>query len=209
MKTKRLLFLVMAICLASGVKAQFYDEADDIYYYVEDHHEYEEIKSTQDSYFDFFLGRKMYLPTFTTTKTGKIIKEPREGDSRLVMVFNFDGKKAADLTGVYRGWDIPTIKKILLQSPSYYEDEVETTDYNLIYSSSSYKEIKNSWKSASTNSSWTVYKKGSELFVFSPDRNTLILDTSINHNGIIYYKRVDKSFFKVGRSRTPSNTMHE
>lgn len=34
MKTKRFLFLVMAICLASGVKAQFYDSADDIYYYV-------------------------------------------------------------------------------------------------------------------------------------------------------------------------------
>ena len=35
MKAKRLLFLVMAICLASGVKAQFYDSADDIYYYLE------------------------------------------------------------------------------------------------------------------------------------------------------------------------------
>ena len=35
MKAKRLFFLVMAICLASGVKAQFYDSADDIYYYVE------------------------------------------------------------------------------------------------------------------------------------------------------------------------------
>ena len=34
MKAKRLLFLVMAICLASGVKAQFYDSADDIYFYV-------------------------------------------------------------------------------------------------------------------------------------------------------------------------------
>lgn len=34
MKAKRLLLLVMAICLASGVKAQFYDEPDDIYYYV-------------------------------------------------------------------------------------------------------------------------------------------------------------------------------
>ena len=35
MKAKRLLFLVMAICLASGVKAQFYDGPDDICYYVE------------------------------------------------------------------------------------------------------------------------------------------------------------------------------
>lgn len=34
MKAKRLLFLVMAICLASGVKAQFYDGPEDIYFYV-------------------------------------------------------------------------------------------------------------------------------------------------------------------------------
>ena len=34
MKAKRLLFLVIAICLASGVRAQFYDGPDDIYFYV-------------------------------------------------------------------------------------------------------------------------------------------------------------------------------
>lgn len=34
MKAKRLSFLVMAMCLASGVKAQFYDSADDIYFYL-------------------------------------------------------------------------------------------------------------------------------------------------------------------------------
>ena len=34
MKAKRLLFLVMAICLASGVKAQFYDGHSDIYFYI-------------------------------------------------------------------------------------------------------------------------------------------------------------------------------
>ena len=32
MKAKRLFFLVMAICLASGVRAQFYD--DDVYFYA-------------------------------------------------------------------------------------------------------------------------------------------------------------------------------
>ena len=34
MKGFRFLLLAMAICLASGVKAQFYDGPDDIYYYV-------------------------------------------------------------------------------------------------------------------------------------------------------------------------------
>lgn len=34
MKAKGLLFIVMALCLASGVRAQFYDGPNDIYYYV-------------------------------------------------------------------------------------------------------------------------------------------------------------------------------
>lgn len=34
MKAKGLLFIVMALCLTSGVRAQFYDGPNDIYYYV-------------------------------------------------------------------------------------------------------------------------------------------------------------------------------
>ena len=206
MKTKRLLFLVMAICLANGVKAQFYDSADDICYYVEEYYELEEIKSTQDSYYDVFSGRKMYLPSFTTEKTGKILKRENNG---MAMVFNFDGMKAAIL---FRG-SLSIIKDYLKESSSYCEDKVETTDYDYKYSSTSYKEkvrdTGNEWKAHSTSSSWTVYEKGSNTLIFSPDRNTLIEDTPGLLNTITYYKRVDKSYFKVGRSRTPNSTMHE
>ena len=180
MKAKRLLFLVMAICLASGVKAQYYDSADDIYYYVE----YEDGEYKSD-----------------------------------VKVFNFDGRKAC----VWNS-SVSSLKSTFKDSPSYYEDKVETTEYELRYrSSNTYMEGEDDDKKS--------YKK----YTFSYDRNIL---TYINHYGTPHYnmprppsspwglwtpgewitiwhndktiyKRVDKSYFKVGRSRTPSSTMHE
>lgn len=213
MKVKRLLFLVMAICLASGVKAQFYDEADDIYYYVEEYSEQKEIKSEQNSYYDPILGQRFYMPGFTTTETGKILKKETNESNKGVLIFNFDGKRAAELTNSgWKGFGISSIKADLQNSPSYYEDKVETTDYDLQYSSSSYKDIvrgtDDEWKAHSTSSSWTVYKRGSTTaFIFSPDRSTLILHKP--SSDLYYYKRVDKSYFKLGRSRTPSSTMYE
>lgn len=185
MKAKRLLFLVMAICLASGVKAQFYDSADDIYYYVE--YKNGEYKS--------------------------------DGD---VMIFNFDGQKAC----VWKT-SVRTVKSNLQESPSFYEDKVEITEYELKYRSSNiYMEGED------------AENKSHKKYIFSSDRSAL---TYINHYGMPHfdvpplqinpnpyelgretgkwitiwhndkttYKRVDKSFFKVGRSRTPNNTMHE
>ena len=209
MKAKRLLFLVMAICLASGVKAQFYDEADDIYYYVMEYSECEEQKAIYDR--DPYLGITSPLPRYV--KTGKIEKKYIENNKN-VLIFNFDGVQAAELTNSWNGKSVSDIKQDLQKSSSYYEDKVETIDYDLQYSSSSYKDIvrgtKEEWKAHSTSSSWTIYKKGnSAIYIFSPDRNTLILHSVGNPYAIWYHKRVDKSYFKIGRSRTPSSTMHE
>ena len=188
MKTKRFLFLVMAICLASGVKAQYYDSADDIYYYVE--YEDGEYKSN-------------------------------------VKVFNFDGRKAC----VWNS-SVSSLKSTFKDNPNYYEDKVETTEYELRYRSS------NTYMEGEDDD-----EKSHKKYTFSSDRNTLTL---INHvgqqifhpapvtpggygvNGIplppiigmpyfttewhdekTIYKKVDKSYFKVGRSRTPSSTMYE
>lgn len=57
MKLKKVLFLAMAICLASGVKAQFYDGANDIYYYVG----YENGSYTNSVLIFNFDGRKACL----------------------------------------------------------------------------------------------------------------------------------------------------
>jgi hypothetical protein len=119
MKELRFLLLSMAICLASGVKAQFYDSADDIYYYVESYTEVEE--KTQV----YWNG----MPTARWEKTGKVRKENANEGSESVMIFNFDGMKAAELTGYLGGEKIYDVKKRMQENPSYYEDKVETTDY--------------------------------------------------------------------------------
>ena len=185
MKESRFLLLGLVICLASGVKAQFYDNADEICYYVEDYCETEEIRQV------YWQG----MPTLNWEKTGKITKDyPKEGSEKVV-IMNFDGMKAAALAGGgYDGEDIYTIKRRLQESPSYYEDKVETTEYNWKYSSSS---------------SGVTYQQGSYSRIFSRDKSTMIQDNGSNYRWKRHYKRVDKSYFRVGRSRTPSSTMHE
>lgn len=155
MKAKRLLFLVMAICLASGVKAQFYDNADEIYFYVEDNNE------TNDKF---------------------------------ILVFNFDGLKACVWSTL-----MSYMKDYLKGNPNKYEDLVEETEYELRYTSN------NTYKVNNGNGNY-------ESFLFSGDRNSLLYYhhySDSKHDYKKKYTRVDKSFFKVGRSRTPSGTMYE
>lgn len=189
MKGFRLLLLVLAICLASGVKAQFYDGPDDIYYYVRTYTESEETALE----FVPFVGPQR-------KKTGKIIKhDVSEGDAD-VLIFNFDGKKAVELTNLI-GARIHDVKQNISKNPNFYEEKVETTDYDWNYVSSSSKGIVYMPSSSSLRRGY---------FSFSKDRSILVNETSwAGASTWAYYKRVDKSFFKVGRSRTPSNSLHE
>ena len=111
-----------------------------------------------------------------------------------VYIYNFDGMTAAELAGGWNGEDIYIVKRRLQESPSYYEDKVETTEYR--------------WKYV-PSSSGVVYQNGSYKRIFSHDRSKLIQDNGPDCRFKKYYKRVDKSYFKVGRSRTPSSTLHE
>lgn len=194
MKAKRLLLLVMAICLASVAKAQFYDGPDDIFYYVEDYYEYE------DYYWDMYPGTT--IPK-SPHYTGQIKTKKTDIDKATVLIFNFDGLKAAELTETYKGKHISWIKAAIANNPNCYEDKIETTDYDIKFSS----------KTASK----TMYQKDggtpftSYTYTFSSDRKTLRCADMQNpeHLATTVYKRVDKSFFKIGRSRTPSGTLHE
>lgn len=184
------MLLGLAICLASGVKAQFYDSADDIYYYVE------------------------------LDKNGQVKENGR------VIVINFDGNKACDLSGLlqYRievghiiksGCYVDDVKRNIQTSITYYEDKVETTDYKLRYVSG------NKYQGETNNLSWTndftgnyCWLKETHTFDFTSDRNTMTDNIEQKtHQGTIYdtvrFVKVEKSFFKVGRSRTPSGTLHE
>lgn len=158
MKAKRLLFLVMAICLASGVKAQFYDGPDDIYFYV------------------------------GCDDTGKLKEDG------LVLIFNFDGEKACL-------WSMGPryVREMLSKNSNYFEDATETSDYGLKHSTGNcYQEH------------GPIYSKD---YAFTKNRDMLTLTHRVggqlNKTYINTYKKVDKSFFKVGRSRTPSGTLHE
>ena len=180
MDLKRLFFIIMVICFASGIKAQFYDGPDDIYYYVEEYYEHDEYKSTS-----FNSG---YY-------TGRTLRDKPENNQAMVMIFNFDGNKAACL-GDGR---VSIIKSNIAKNPSYYEDKIETTEYK--------------YKYVSTSTSGVTYKLLDDMkYIFSKDRNTLkvvYIFSDGSHPTTTVYKRVNKSDFKVGRSRTPSGTIYE
>lgn len=185
MKAKRLLFLVMAICLASGAKAQFYDSADDICYYVCEYSEVDEY-IWSGSIFD-----KGYY-------TGKTVQHKHEGNDAKVLIFNFDGTKAALLCS-NNATSVSEVKSNIGKAASYYEDKVETTEYTLRYEPSSTLGV-------------TYKKNDTERFIFSSDKNSLRelwTYTDGSHPRSWVYKRVDKSYFKIGRYRTPSGTIYE
>lgn len=174
MKAKRLLFLVMAICLVSGVRAQFYDSADDIYYYVE-------------------------LENGNYKESCKIL--------------NFDGTKACLLNeyiedGNHYIYSVDEVKNLVKRNTNYFEEQVEVGDYSLKYISG------NTYSQTVTNT-LNNYMGTKVLTIkytlrFSSDRNYLFLSQSVDGKTRDWtYKRVDKSYFKSGRSRTPSGTMHE
>lgn len=184
MRNVKILLFGMAICLSNGLKAQFYDSADDIYYYVEEYYEYEESRIENKP----FLGPQLVY-------TGKMIKKYPDPNHEIVKIFNFDGNQAAELTNIEH-WRVKDIKEILKNNPNCYEEKVETTDYIYKYISSSSGII---YKN-------TSYENGF-IFMFSSDRNKMTMTRK--GNGNTYFKRVDKNYFKVGRSRTPNNTLHE
>lgn len=188
----RFLLLGLAICLAGGVKAQFYDGPDDIYYYL------------------------------LESENGKTVSK----SNQRVYIFNFDGRKAAMLNLRPNSPDerIADVQANLQRNPDYYAEKVETTKYDMEYKSSSYKTVYEMEHTSRVMDPglmpghvWVTHYN--DTFEFSSDRNTLTLNrirkghmangTPTTDTDRLVFKKVDKSYFKVGRSRTPSGTLHE
>lgn len=183
MKELRFLLFGMAICLVSGVKAQFYDGPDDIYYYVR------------------------------CDKYGQI---EENGEA---VILNFDGKTACVLAINEDEWqlyppNVNTIKEKLSKNINYLQNRIETGIYDTQYvSGNTYKRT----GKYNYDEELLGYRYGSFEWTlnFSSDRKTLNMKIwSNNQGGVSFnqertYKQVDRSFFKVGRSRTPSSTLHE
>lgn len=190
-----------AICLANEVRAQFYDSADDIYFYV---NEYEKEWYQESSTFVPGPGGGYFRAGKWRQKTPKEF-DIKDGDS-WVQVWNFDGKKAAML---WAG-KVKEVKDKLKNNPSFFEELVETEEYDIHYSSSTYEYTIYKYTYRSSN------RSADHFYKFSKDRNICVAQKPPfanvddgEHYNIYRYKRVDKSFFKVGRSRTPNNTMYE
>lgn len=192
MKGLRFLLLGLTMCLASGVKAQFYDSADDIYYYLE----------WKDG-------------VFVENKYGEI-------DAR---IFNFDGEKAALLNLKGSGpwcYSSKQIKDMLKTNSSYFDDLIESIEYDFKFQESSTSRttyVSPSYYLYENDITGRNYKFEYQYsYEFSKDREFIFVNCIskdvLNSNSTAKtwnetYKRVDKSFFRVGRSRTPSGTMHE
>ena len=108
MKGLRFILLGLAICLARGVKAQFYDGPEDIYYYV-----LIKMENSANKTFDY------------------------DENKATVYIFNFDGIKAAQFTTAWGGDPISWVRDAIGKNPNYYEEKVETTLYNWKYDSTS------------------------------------------------------------------------
>lgn len=187
MKGLRFLLIGLAICLANRVNAQFHDSADDVYYYVE-------------------------------YKDGNYV------DDGKVLIFNFDGRKGALLSHQegQRVDKIEDVKNNIKRSPNYYEDKIETTEYNLTFvSENSYKWNNNYSLQQNRVGSFgsipmTIHFKDIWTFSFSSNRSLCYFKWEQNPDQFFQpsswttiFKKVDKSYFKVGRSRTPSETIYE
>ena len=160
--------LVVIMFIPCVAKAQFYDSADDIYYYM--------LVDKQGEYYYSFVGGQVY-------------------------VFNFDGRKAAALA---RSSSLSVVKNDINHDAEYYEKLVEKTEYDVHFKNSNALPPTYFWSNTF----------GNRTYVFSNDRKYLTETTDFVIGGMrttqtLKYKRVDKSFFKLGRSRTPSGTLYE
>lgn len=184
MKGLRFLLLGIAICFVCGVKAQFYDSANEICYYVT----YENDQYTNGA-----------------------------------LVFNFDGKNGCILNqyqndeGNYLLYTVDKIKSLIKEKPTFFEDQIEVGDYRLSYTTnntySCSSVYKDTYYDSQLQSLRTVIYNEINTYQFSSDRSILYYKCEERDHkvGITKrtYKRVDKSYFKLGRSRTPSGIMHE
>lgn len=188
MKTNRWILFAMMVCLVSiiEVKAQYYDGPDDIWYYVQCDE-----------------NGKIYGKNVNIVKT----------NHSQCRVFNFDGRKACVWS-----YSIENVQRDLQSNPSHFEEMIETTEYDLKYTSNdTYRQeydggrytefhFSNSRSSLTVKYHYTAYRTGVTYM------NGMAFTTGPfpeEEDEITYYKKVEKSFFKIGRSRTSSSTLYD
>lgn len=99
MKSKRFLLLVMAICLASGVKAQFYDSANDIYYYLLESKDGKTASSQDVRIFNFDGRKACELACHSPQIVQKNLKENQDFYGELVETTKYDLEYSSGSSG--------------------------------------------------------------------------------------------------------------
>lgn len=204
---KQLLFTLVVLLSATMAYAQIEDPADEIHYFVK--------CEKSDIMIDGAL--------------------PKVHDNTEVLIFNFDGEKACLLNYVpERGVDVlKKVKQNMRTNPNYYEDLVETNDYDVEYEGVElftylYKfdwqqithetitgnglEIKHFYSDKyyiqNYGSGPTSLRRVSDWIFFCP-AYPLFPDAGKHIVTETYFKKVPKSFFRSGRSKTPNKKLIE
>lgn len=180
-RKKKFLLLACFVCTHALSFAQFYDSADDIYFYVDD-----TSNPNRCFVFNFDGTRACALNQYSETTT----------------FYSFYGQNVGSYTNYQT---VNAVRYKIKQNPNYYEDRVENLDYKMYYNSSA------------SSASYTVYnfKRNcnqttiTDTFKFSSDRSYLYSNYGGGREGTRKYIRVDKSFFRTGRSRNVGGGMYE
>lgn len=182
---KRFLFVMLTMCLSCVVNAQFYDDADEICFYVID-----DTSGTGDYCYviNFDGDRAAILNMYTRAETAYTVSGPITGRSD-----NFSR--------------INEVKNKIKTNPNYYEEKVEDSDYDMLYNSS----LSSSYRIVYVRNRSTPSAICKDNFSFSTDRKKMYLTNNYLSpmRKDIPYKRVDKSYFRSGRSRNSSSRMYE
>lgn len=208
MKTMKQLFFTMVALLSANMGyAQIEDSADEIHYFVK----------CEES--DIMIEGAL----------------PKVHDNTEVLIFNFDGEKACLLNYVpEKGVDLlKKVKQNMRTNPDYYEDLVETNDYDVEYEgaelftdiyiydwqqithetiSGNGLEIKNFYSDKYYVQDYDSGPMSIKLvrdWVFFCPAYPLFPDAGKHFVTETYFMEVPKSFFRSGRSKTPQKKMIE
>ena len=194
MKAIRLLFLVMALCLASGVKAQFYSsESVYCYQYVKTIND--GISSKLNRTMFYFVNFQNEMMGYTTASSLKYVRQ-----KLLENPDYYSDRAINNLAENYNKWKTQPS----LNGSAY--NSVTLIKYCSDYSTSS----KYTYRTASAHAqahfqpgmfgggyaTWGSLSWGSKCYSFSRDRSELIIWTTSDSENRDYYKLIDANSLK-------------
>lgn len=194
MKTKRLLFLVIAICLASGVRAQF-SSSENVYCYEYSYTSNDGIKSKKSNTYYYFVNFQNDMMGYTNASDIKYIRQ------KLVETPTYyEDRARKNLASNYSNWKSSPAGRPTMGAARATASIIK---YNSQYSTGSKYTYRTLSKSAQHTTSmmdpylmhntWSAETWGSQCYSFSTDRSEMIIWKTSDPENRDYYKRIDAS----------------